>query len=790
MAGLFEQRDLMTPQAQQRAIEAGIARPEDFVGGRPVKVAPTGPLYKSGSSAEEDAARARGITIQQKRAEADAQLQELLKKRKAAGYAGGGRVKPAYTGTTPREPNPWIRNLQALNPLAPYDPTVEQEPLFEQEANTYDERMDRAQSRFNEFAADMVLDPFNLVGGAVLGKLLKGTAAVGKRALAPTSMAVGSAAYGSDAEAGKLGALTGLQQKMLQMMYRGRSSYTPIEERAMFMSPSPRYAEEYAKRRVGQIGGERTVDSYLVDPFAVERRGHNITPTDGGNMQSMIAYPKADEAEYKGSRNFSGGGVIGGLGRIARHLAGEPTKKGVGNIIKERGGQWLNGVNTVEDAFRGELRNVDDPVLANALRIAGRSEDSLNEARALDNWIKGPLTKYVKKDFATEKDPVRALAEQGILHVKPEQLHGDVATARRYPWPGQKIVGKNEAAQTWEVTADNAVLPKKALEYQKNVGKNWESNKWLDDADPATPVHSIRDKRQFTSDTGFDHMLEELSNALDPESGLPPHLRITPDQLKSGNFSVDGAVRHVAKINDWREAQKIEANKVRANNAATHLHKDYGDGYKWVQLKSPAKRKDGELSVDDMFDEQAAEKAGYAQLKDALKYEGEAMKHCVGGYCDDVAEGRSQIFSLRDANGQPHATVEVIPPGKIVPITDEMRAERSYLRPHDRFMDIDTGFGHESEQVLPEIKQIKGGANSAPKAEYLPYVQDFVKSGKWSDVGDLQNTGLVRRADGAFEVDTPEGAKFRQDALDELHADDNNFAKGGLIDFHALHGYN
>lgn len=42
-----------------------------------------------------------------------------------------------------------------------------------------------------------------------------------------------------------------------------------------------------------------------------------------------------------------------------------------------------------------------------------------------------------------------------------------------------------------------------------------------------------------------------------------------------------------------------------------------------------------------------------------------------------------------------------------------------------------------------EIVQIKGKANKAPKEEYLPAVQDFVRSGNWSDVGDLKNAGLI-----------------------------------------------
>ena len=47
----------------------------------------------------------------------------------------------------------------------------------------------------------------------------------------------------------------------------------------------------------------------------------------------------------------------------------------------------------------------------------------------------------------------------------------------------------------------------------------------------------------------------------------------------------------------------------------------------------------------------------------------------------------------------------------------------------------------------PNIVQIKGQRNQAPSAETLPFVQDFVKSGKWSEVGDYRNTGLRERAE-------------------------------------------
>jgi hypothetical protein len=52
---------------------------------------------------------------------------------------------------------------------------------------------------------------------------------------------------------------------------------------------------------------------------------------------------------------------------------------------------------------------------------------------------------------------------------------------------------------------------------------------------------------------------------------------------------------------------------------------------------------------------------------------------------------------------------------------------------------------------VPErITQIKGKGNAAPKAEYLPFVQDFVRSGQWSDVGDLSNADMFRLPDNRF----------------------------------------
>jgi hypothetical protein len=145
------------------------------------------------------------------------------------------------------------------------------------------------------------------------------------------------------------------------------------------------------------------------------------------------------------------------------------------------------------------------------------------------------------------------------------------------------------------------------------------------------------------------------------------------------------------------------------------------------------------------------------------------MGHCVGGYCSDVMEGRSRIFSLRDAKGQPHVTIET-EPGRAAPV-DKLSAplmEQQYpelyaarqayakqpygpLRGGGGFADWvernqpDLAVQHPDLFTRPDsITQIKGKQNRAPNEEYLPFVQDFVKSGQWGNVGDIENAQLVR----------------------------------------------
>jgi hypothetical protein len=178
--------------------------------------------------------------------------------------------------------------------------------------------------------------------------------------------------------------------------------------------------------------------------------------------------------------------------------------------------------------------------------------------------------------------------------------------------------------------------------------------------------------------------------------------------------------------------------------------KEYPEqGFKWVELRQPKELPDGWTEKNGAYYDPQGERhvhPGTESLADALKYEGETMGHCVGGYCPDVVEGRSRIYSLRDKKGQPHVTIEVKPGVENPSITEgEFKGQKRFIvnNKGTGFPTLEEAQQYASEISTPEIVQIKGKGNKAPKEDYLPAVQDFVRSQNWGRVGDLQNTGLI-----------------------------------------------
>jgi len=475
----------------------------------------------------------------------------------------------------------------------------------------------------------------------------------------------------------------------------------------------------------------------------------------------------------------------GALTQMARNAAMPRQLSAQAGVIKAPGGNWLTG--SVEDALKGLKRGEHENEAVRAIR-AVRPELSVEDARAfiqavpvdpkdtaLNAFIDKQLTRYVKNDMATERDPIRALAERGTLHVNPEQLNFQIPMHGKYLEEGQTAVAKSDAAKAWEGSSDMQIAKMKAGELLK--GDGWfpdtaaisnaaERNPWLATKPEGTEVIAVRE-RMMPQDLGFDHLIDELRNATNPASGLPRELLLTPESLD--RVSVPQAVEHVAKINAWREQQAILAKAAAAEGIP--VHKEYKEGFKW-------------LSIPDTEAD-----------KKALKY---AMDvGCEGGWC---TQGEStakhygggeggRLHVLVDKNGKAHVQIHERPSEY-----NKMRDDPAYAE----------AFEEEPDLLTPSITQIKGKGNKKPNDEYLPFVQDFVKSGKWSDVGDLQNTGLVPYTRGKQHVPrgltgrTPMGVPFDEVGIPEgYYAEDEllnlmrqwqersgnkpNFAEGGAV---------
>jgi len=511
-------------------------------------------------------------------------------------------------------------------------------------------------------------------------------------------------------------------------------------------------------------------------------------------------------------RNYADGGLVkSGLKMLFPNLSA-PL-----HVVKPKGGNWLSG--SVEDALKGLRSDVvrydhprfkellpEDQSRLNADGVFGAMHDFTPEIKArisekvapINNWIEGPLTKYVKTRMASPEDEVRRLADQGVLHVAPETLGNSIrqipAVVKERVGAGFPPEGLSRLQQghftggyDWENASDSFITSGKAGSYAntntfggKNPGPTYlRDNPWLATVPPETPVYGFATRStgspQLAPSLGFDHLVDELSNALDPNSGLPRHLALTPEAVK--NLSMEKAVRRVADINAWRAAQIAEANGKIAGGPGQELVREYPHsaekpnpkGLRWVELNAKTPLPTGHEIKTDMTGTRVygprgedLSRSSHPSAEDALvtfnrdslekqlKYEGDTMGHCVGGYCDDVASGHSRIFSLRDAKGEPHVTVETHPvKGKLEEEFERITGKIPInQREIDEFVARQYGDYTKAPPSGLMISQIKGKQNRKPNDEYLPFVQDFVKNPPhgqpWAEVGDLQNSGLKK----------------------------------------------
>ena len=451
----------------------------------------------------------------------------------------------------------------------------------------------------------------------------------------------------------------------------------------------------------------------------------------------------------------------------------------LGGAIKNVGGNWLqHGLTRAVDEIRPLIPSLGKTNFDSALDIANpaKIQAHVNEMKgvgyapeqiqdfhnnvALSNWLDNKLTKYVKNDMGTPNDPVRQLADKGISHIQNiEEVPIDkiraqfIAKERRaegFPHTGY---AETPAGKNWEMLTDTAISPGKLSDWANATGPVKVQNPWIDTVlakDPEAKVNQIDNRHDFR-ELQFHHLTDELQNAINPNSGLPAHLRLKAEALD--RVTVPQAIERVAKINAWRQEQMAKAAQqnlsdfpvVHEGTSGFNIHElkmpkpsdALPEGFEireWRPQNYPERARTGVFKKDAPLGsspeeygddvQEAIEKfntsGGYAKLSQALKNEGDQMGHCVGGYCDEVASGKSRIFSLRDPKGAAHATIEAIPLNAIPG-------------------------GTKMDPNLFDIAQIKGKQNGAVSDKYRLDIKNFLNSqaDNVKHVADLDNVGLI-----------------------------------------------
>jgi predicted small secreted protein len=410
-------------------------------------------------------------------------------------------------------------------------------------------------------------------------------------------------------------------------------------------------------------------------------------------------------------------------------------------IVKNPGGEWLTG-------------GTDGPSnLDHALIDLLGSEHPgppVDEVAAFNQKYRKMLKNYIVNDMGAATDPIRMSIDRGISHADvPHSMRLSYldTQAEKYGLPKGNLAVTHEGRR-WEDRVDQLIGVANLGEWQKYRPEKFDkSYPWLAKKDPGTIVHDLEDPATF-SNLGFDHMRDVLLNKY--MAG-----EITPEQLRNMNMTKAMQIVHDANLAATAGAGEAEA-KGYAANLLLPRSKEYASGHYISELPDPSTSDEAMALVN---------KIG-----------------CEGGWCTQnpdsarrYGSGENKLHTLFDKEGRPHVQYQVTEETPYLSSGNNAaampREERMAIM--SRLSDP-VAFGGPSsdspadwrkayKQLYPEkmgqaIEQMKPPENSWLNARAQEYtkrdpnyqsslqvpMQDFVKSGNWTEVRDLQNAGLYK----------------------------------------------
>ena len=373
--------------------------------------------------------------------------------------------------------------------------------------------------------------------------------------------------------------------------------------------------------------------------------------------------------------------------------------------LKPEGGNW-------------EEKSIE--ILAEPIYQGNEPPRLYTPAGSLKEWSTKAVRKYLQRYAATEKDPLANIdipfedgtikwleAWKRSISAIPAwlQYNNDVANLENYPDEYPEIAKKTPP--------------------EEPVYRFLWSSQDSGTIDPRPNRYRYGDRPYFLP-TGVD--VHEAHVAQEAITDYLAHahdylIQNVPEQdLQRYDF-----VRLIRETAQWdKELAKKMKEKRAEEKTKSPILKEYPDGFYWQQLTQP-----GQFARES--DAMGHSVRGYEPTLGAHPDwvpeagVGGSQFYGLGGW-EAIKEGRAQIYSLRDKEGNSHVTVEV-------------NAEQYKQR-------IEGTNPPQYEDHKPSITQIKGKQNQAPAKQYLPYVQDFVRSQAWSKVQDIRNAGMAEVGEG------------------------------------------
>jgi len=549
-----------------------------------------------------------------------------------------------------------------------------------------------------------------------------------------------------------------------------------------------------------------------------------------GNLTSGAGLMQAAKAGKAGARVVGeelNRAILDNSGALARLVpqAAKPMY-----VVKPEAGNWLAG--SIESAVYplkpGVLNETGLKNLAERAGVDVAEEVAVRQQPSiyLNKWIDQKVGKYVRNEMATPSDSLRLLADKGISHMQPDpnrSVFGYIPTERERAGFPKEGLAKTPLGKQWEDRADELITNRSAgiRLKQGSVEGGFDSsvqdlidNPWLAKVPPETSVYSLGGPygtSQQARSLGFDHLIDELKNAIDPNSTLPANLRLKYGDLDK--VTMPDAVKLVSKINDWRAVQAAEAEKAgmlgnliaepRLQDPTTQLSFVEKPGMTWIDIPATIDKNAKKLCTT------IGKQAGWCTQGDSLAV--------------SYGSGNNRLTTLLDAEGRPHAQAKIssIPQtGDIMEDIDDIMQTMSAAqrRKFNGYLGSDDFSGDQEEalewlqnnmpkaydryiasvNIPPSITELKpvGNTFSSDRAreytkrdpQYQAKITDsivkFLNAGNWSKVNDLDMYDIADLKDPSsvqnmlsdilhYDLSSERAAKFNE-AID-MSPDANRF---------------